>query len=242
MKNQHRLLALAFCVAGCLLIPIGAAPAATIYWGSASNDLLFDSAGTPLDNTFTFELGTFGSFLPEASNVDQWLSNWKILDRLIAPAASGWNSSDSFFSGTLAIQSDGTSNRGADLGTNFVFAAGEQAYIWVYNSLGIIPGSEWALVTNDSSDGNTADDWIVPPLPDPCGCTGGAESLEWRLSLATVPQYGGVNDEYGEGDVSVVPPTFSLQTATIPEPSTGFLILVAGLLMQIRQRRSRRLV
>jgi len=239
MKNQRRLLAFAFCVAGCLFLSTGRAPAATIYWGSAANDLLFDSSGNPLDNSFTFELGTFGSFLPDASNVEQWLSNWKILDRLIAPASSGWNSSESFFSGTLAIQADGTSSRGAELGTNFIFSQGEQAYIWVYNDLGVIPGSEWALITNDSSDGNATDDWVVPALPDPCGCGSGADSLEWRLSLASVPEYGGVNDEYGEGDVSVTPQVFSLQTAIVPEPGTALLILTAGLLFQIRQRRSR---
>jgi hypothetical protein len=237
MKNQRRLFAFALCVAGCLLLSTGRASAATIYWGSSTNDLLFDSAGNPLDDSFTFELGTFGSFLPDASNVDQWLSNWKILDRLIAPAASGWNSDQSFFSGSLAIQADGTSSRGIDLGTTFVFSQGEQAYIWVYNSLAILPGSEWALVTNDSSYGNATDDWVVPALPDPCGCGSGADSLEWRLSFATVPEYGGVNDEYGEGDVSVVPPTFSLQTATIPEPSTTFLLLTAaGLLFHRRSR------
>lgn len=237
MKNQSRLLALAFCVAGCLLIPSGAARATTIFWGSSFNDLLFDSAGNPLDNSYTFELGTFGSFLPDASNVEQWFSNWKILDRLIAPAASGWNSEQSFFAGSLTIQSDGTSDRAATIGTDFVFASGEQAYIWVYNDVGNVTGSEWALVTNDSSDGDSTDDWVLPPLALDCGCPSENLMLEWRLSLATTVPFGGVNDEYGGGEISGIPPAFSLQTAAIPEPSTAFLLLASSLFFHRRKRR-----
>jgi hypothetical protein len=214
-----------------------AATAQTIYWGSAANDFLFDSTGAPLDDSYTFELGTFGVFLPDDTNLDQWQTHWKVLDRAVAPAASGWNAADGFFSGTVTLQADGSSSRGPDLGTSFTFNPGEQAYIWVFNSPAMATGTEWSLVTNDSSDGLAADDWLIPALPDPCGCSSGADSLEWRLSTASQPDFGGLNEEYGPGNVSSTPPTYSLQTATLPEPAGILLLLTAASLLHLPRSR-----
>lgn len=212
------------------------ASAQTIYWGSASNDALFDSTGNALDNSYSFEIGTFGSFIPDDTNMPQWLANWKVLDRVTAPAANGWDSSQSFFSSSFTLLSDGTSSRGTALGTGFVFSPNEQAYIWAYNSQTMNVGTEWALITNNSSDGNAADNWVIPPLPDPCNCGSGSSSLEWRLSTATQPDFGGLNNEYGPGNVTGTPPTYSLQTAVLPEPGSSLLVLTGALLLTRRRR------
>ncbi len=222
-----------------LLLLAAALPlrAATIYWGSAVNDLIYDSFGNTLDDSFIFELGTFGdSFIPDDENMHLWLGHWKVLDRVTAPAVNGWDSSTGFFSSSVSLLYDGTSsNTGVG---SFVFAPGEQAFIWVFNSQAIALDSEWALITNDSSDGNSADDWVIPPLPLECGCGGGETSLEWRLSNATQPDFGGLNDEYGPGNVSDTPPSFSLQTAILPEPGGVLLLLSAACLFGLRRRRA----
>jgi hypothetical protein len=227
-----------------LLIGVGVlisalpASAQTISWGSAANDFLFDSNGAPLDASFTFEIGTFGTFVPDDTNMSLWLANWKVLDRVTAPAANGWDPSQGFFSSSFTLLSDGTSSRGPAIGSGFVFSPGEQAFIWSYNSQTMNIGTEWALLTNNSSDGNAADNWIIPPLPDPCNCTPGSASLDWRLSTASQPDFGGLNNEYGPGNVTGTPPTYSLQTAILPEPGSSLLVLTAGLLFTRRRRPS----
>ena len=238
MNHSRAPLFPAWLLAVWLLVPAWhAAPAQTIFWGSAVNDLLYDSTGAALDDSFIFEICTFGSFLPDDSNKELWLSNWKVLDRASAPASNGWDSSQSFFSSSFELLADGTSSRGPATGTGFVFSQGEQAYIWAFNSQTLNIGTEWALITNKSSDGSSLDDWILPPLPDPCGCTPGSESLEWRLSTASFPDFGGLNDQYGAGNVTFNPSSFSLQTATLPEP--GGFILLASACLAWRLRRSR---
>lgn len=220
------------------LLPAAFLPAgaATIYWGSAVNDQLYDSYGSALDDSFTFELGTFGDFVPNDDNLHLWLENWKVLDRVTAPASSGWDSGSGFFSSSVSLLPDGaSSNTGVG---GFVFSPGEQAYIWVYNSQALEPDTEWALITNNASDGNTDDDWLIPALPLDCGCGSGAESLEWRLSTATQPDFGGVNDEYGPGNVSDTPPSFALQTAILPEPGGVLLLLSAAAFLGLRRQRA----
>ncbi len=224
----------------CALLLLAASPPAissTIYWGSAVNDRLYDSYGNPLDDSFIFELGTFGDFVPTDDNLDFWLENWKVLDR-VSYVDGGWDPDTGFFSSSFSLLHDGTSsNTGVG---SFVFSPGEQAYIWAYNSQTLnLETSEWALITNNSTDGNSDDDWIIPALPLECGCGGGDESLEWRLSTATQPDFGGINDAYGPGNVSDSPSSFTLQTAILPEPGGVLLLLSAASFLGLRRRRSR---
>lgn len=227
--NSPRILHL---IAALLLLASGfRSEARTINWGSAVGDTLLTSNGVLLSDVFTFELGTFGGFVPSVSNLDQWGANWKIFDRAIAPAIDGWDSGSGFFSGTATLEADGTSDSSPPLPA-FTFTEGEQAYIWVYNTLAVDSTTEWALVTNNSLDGNPLDDWLMPAHSAQV-----QQPLEWRLSNATEVPFGGLNDDEGPGDYTVTPPSFELQTHTVPEPSSILLAMLAGLAGISRRRR-----
>lgn len=225
MKTQRLILALTL-----LALSAAKLPARTIDWGGAVGDTLITSAGVPLDDTFIFQLGTFGAFTPTEANLDQWAANWKIFDQAIAPAASGWDSALGFFTGSATLQSDGTSSNSPPL-PQFTFAQGEQAYIWVYNSLTISSLTEWALITNNGLDGNPLDDWTMPSHSDQT-----LQPLDWRVSNATDVPFGGLNDDEGPGDYTVDPGVFQVQTHTVPEPGTALLIGIGGLIFQFRRR------
>ena len=106
------------------------AQAGTIFWGSAFNDQLFDSNGVPLDESFSFEIGSFGSFVPTYQNVDLWGANWKVFDRAYDPDANGWKAEDQFFVGTVNYNTLGNSDS-PDANPTDVFAQGETAYLSV---------------------------------------------------------------------------------------------------------------
>lgn len=205
--------------------------ARTIDWGGSVNGLLYTSNGIALDASFTFELGTFGdTFVPTQFNMELWTANWKVFDRAIAPALNGWDPATQFFSGTATLQTNGTSSESPPLPA-YTFAQGEQAYIWVYNGLTIDALSEWALVTNNSLDGNALDDWTMPAHSDHT-----LQPLDWRLSNATGVPFGGLNDVEGPGQYTVTPPSFDLQTHVVPEPASALLVGIAGLLAMRRRR------
>ena len=220
-----------FILALALLLISATAPARTIDWGSAVGDSILKSNGLALDDSFVFELGTFGSFVPSEANLDQWQANWKIFDRLLAPALNGWDSALGFFDGSATLQTNGTSSHAPPLPAN-TFAQGEQAYIWVYNGFTIDALTEWALVTNNSLDGNPLDDWLMPAHADQT-----ALPLDWRLSNATQVPFGGLNDVEGPGDYSVTPPSFELQTHVVPEPASALLVGLATFVLRCRRRR-----
>jgi hypothetical protein len=209
------------------------AQASTVFWGSNFNDNLYDSTGTALDSTYSFEIGTFGAFTPTYQNVDQWQANWHVIDRAFDPDSNGWNSSQQFFVGTVDLQTDGTSNS-PDANPADVFTQGDTVYLWAYNSKIIVPGSEWALVTEVGNTGTlSGDPWVVP---NPADTTG---SYNWNLSDASTAVIGGANGVQGPGGYSTTPPVFSLQTAVVPEPGSAFLLLAAA--AAHLTRRSRRL-
>jgi hypothetical protein len=209
----------------CLALALAWTPgaqASTVFWGSVFNDNLFDSAGNTLDATYSFEIGTFtGGFTPTYQNVDQWEANWHVIDRAFDPDSNGWNSIDQFFVGTVGFNTDGTSDS-PDANPADVFSQGNVVYLWTYNSKSIVPGSEWALVTDGVTGGDTGDDWNIPDPLD----TGG--SYNWQLSDANGAVIGGANGVQGPGTYSATPGVFSLQTAVVPEPGSAFLLLAAA--------------
>lgn len=225
MKTFH-LCALAF-----LLLAFSPAGARTITWGSSVGDLLVDSSGTALDDSFKFELGSFGSFVPTESNMELWEANWKPFDTATV-LDGGWNPAEPFFSGSANLNMDGTTSNTPFLSP--VFAEGEQGYLWVYNTRTMAYNfTEWALITNTSADGNLLDDWTFPAPSDQTGLP-----LQWRLSNATSVPYGGLNTVQGPGDYTADPPGFDLQThSVIPEPSPALLVLLAATALTASRRR-----
>src|SRR3569623_704057 len=195
--------------------------ARTITWGDAVGDTLLYSAGGNLGDDVIFELGSFGSFTPTTSNKDQWAANWKIFDQAQAPSPSGFNFSEGFFDSTATVNADGTSSASPPL-SPYVFNQGEQAYIWVYRtdkSLPLDGGGEWALVTNNATDGNALDDWLFPAHSDQTN-----QPLDWRSSIATDVVFGGLNSVQGAGDHNINPVTFDLQLHIVPEPGSALLL------------------
>lgn len=226
------------------------AQAVTINWGTyiSPTSYLFDSTGAELTDDYYFELGTFGSsFVPTEANMSEWASNWKVFDRAAAPGTEGWNSSAGIVAHSATLETDFTTSN-TNLSQANTFATGEQAYIWIYKGVSgdsspgpvLESGFEWALVTNDSSDGDPGDDWLMPV---PSGHV--ATSLDWRIEDATSTPFGGLNDDSGPGETSGDPSTsYILQThtsvAAVPEPGSAFFIGLAGFTLLVRHRRFRR--
>ena len=203
--------------------------ASTVFWGSNFNDNLFNSAGVALDGTYSFELGTFGSFTPTYQNVDQWQANWQVID-YANTSDSNWDSTDQFFAGTVDFDTSGNSHSHIDSITGIpqfnssdVFTQGEVVYLWTFNSKDIVPGSEWSLVTEVGNTGTlSGDPWVIPNPADTLG------SYNWSLNDASTAIIGGANGTQGPGTYSATPGVFSLQTAVVPEPGSAFLLFAAA--------------
>lgn len=230
MKTKFLLLTLAI-----LGTASGHVHARTVDWGGAVGDSLFTSAGSIFDDSMIFELGSFGtSFTPTDLNMDQWLTNWKVFDR--ATAGNGWNSTDQFIASSANLTTSGTSSESPPL-PSFTFAQGEQGYIWAYKTdQTYAPGLEWALITNNGSDGISTNDWLFPAHSDQTGLP-----LQWRFSTASTPIFGALNNVQGAGSFSTDPVGEQLQThtvAAVPEPGGALLIAAAGLMVRLRRRRS----
>jgi hypothetical protein len=230
-------------LAAALLALASSAQATTINWGTYINpaNYLFDSTGANLDDDYFFELGSFGTFIPTSGNMSDWMTNWKPFDRAYAPPASGWNSSAGIVAHSAVLEVDFTTSN-TELSQANLFNLGEQAYIWVYSdTLGnpnpvptLGTSFQWALVTNNSTDGTPADDWLFPAPSGHVNTT-----LDWRIEDATYTPFGGLNNVEGPGDFTNTPADFILQTHTAPIPEVGSSLLIgcAGLSFLLRRRR-----
>jgi hypothetical protein len=130
----------------------GGAGARFIDWASAPElpprnapAVNFRSDGTALDLTFTLAFGGFkNGFAPNAGNISLWFEDWQPLGYAIhLPEFT-------YFFGEKEVFD------------NSVFAAGQQMYLWIYNKPPTASTSEWALITDDSSDGASFDNWRFP--------------------------------------------------------------------------------
>jgi hypothetical protein len=198
---------------------------ASISWNSNFQSVLIDSAGNPLEQSFSFEMGTFGGFAPTYANMSDWASNWKVFDKAYLDDPNGWNWENSFFTRSVTHEADGTSsspfaNPPNTLSPN-VFSQNETVYLWVYNTKTLAEGAEWALVTDGLSGDNTYGRWLIP---DP---SESSASYEWHLDDARELVVGGANNVRGAGQFSANPSIFSLQTAAVPEPTSALLVLSA---------------
>lgn len=213
-----------YLLSAALLLAAPAAKGSGVGWGNSPFDALslYDSTGALLDDTFMFELGTFGSFVPLINNIDQWEANWKLLDSAQAPDTSGWNSAAQYFTSSFTFETDGTVQ---GLTGSSIFTTGEQAYLWVRS------GEEWALVTDNTVGVGPDNIWQLPNPTDSLG-----QPLTWNLNSATTAVIGGVNGTQGAGEYTADPgASMRLQTHVVPEPGTALLILIAGCVARLRR-------
>lgn len=230
--GRLRPLAAVLAIAGLLSGFSSSGHAGTLNFYNQPGDVLLMSDGvTALDDQFKFELGTFISgFTPTGANITDWTANWKPFARAQAPSVNGWNSAISYFNKSGLFQLNGQSDQGLSADT---FSQGELAYLWIYDDFAISPGGQWALLTNDSSDLNSADNWTIPDPTDPF-------PYEYALSSALNPVWGGLHNVQGGGDFTAPLAAFTIQTHVVPEPSSVFLVMLAGVVWRVRRARKAR--
>lgn len=230
------------------------ASGAEIIWSNVFGDTLLNSTASvdnpnplstqQLDATFSFELGTFGGFIPTYANIAQWAANWKVFDATNV-VEGAWNVNDQNFAGAdhLDVTGHSTSTFADPLD---VFAQGERIYLWVFNSKDIVPGSEWALVTDSNPLDNIGSPWVMPDPAD----TGGFYEL--FLTEANEAIIGGVNGVRGPGGYTYANPpnidntpttttAFSIQTAVVPEPGSAMLVFTAAAAFLTTRRTTRKM-
>jgi hypothetical protein len=162
MNTTKAILAAALMAAGCSSARAGQ----TIVWGNEVGDVNTQSNGSSLwAADWTYALGAFtAGFIPSPENLNLWQANWTQFDEV-----TDYSLLDGYF------------HKESVLADNSVFAAGQQAYLWVYNDLAVSPPSEWFLLTDDSSDGVTTDNWTFPLVPAEGAQT--LEPLRWEALL-----------------------------------------------------------
>ncbi len=208
--------------------------AQTIQWGDLVGATVLQSDGSTIpvalvgdpSPAFHFEIGSFGSFVPDDTNTALWKDFWKIFD-----AADFTGPTDNFFQGSVDMLS-GQVSSSPDANPTDTFAAGEQGYIWIYNDLDPVPTAEWVLITNDGSDvPGRGPAWTFPAFDDQTSLI-----LDWRTDTATTPIYGGLNDTTGPGERTDSSTVFDLQTHTfVPEPDSAFLLGLGAFLIFLRR-------
>ncbi len=196
----------------------------TINLGTTLGENHYQSDGTFGLTGYTGALGSFGGFMPTAFNTDEWLANWTAF-------AENTFSSENY----LGVGSVLTSN------TPFTF--GSQIYLWVYDATTLTPTAtaQWFLVTDDSTDGNTSDDWTWPEAPGSQVNTG----IDLVVSCDSADEqqvlFGGLEGTQAGGSFTATPGDMCIQThgvtTTVPEPSVVGL-LAGALGFCLRRRRA----
>ena len=113
------------------LSAIATAFAGQVDWSSTAFSIHQQSDGSPLDDSFIFELGAFAEgFTPTADNVTEWAANWRAAQR--AP----YNPNTQTVSGSFVIETNASP-----------FSTADQGYLW---ALSLDHPQEWILLTNTS--------------------------------------------------------------------------------------------
>ncbi len=198
-----------------LLLGVGPARSQTLNWSSLTGSEMADSQGEVLEgDTFLFELGAFEEgFVPDESNVGQWVENWRIFD--MADYQYDELQVSAYFTGTANVQ---------DVSQYTEMFEGLKAYIFIRDT----SSSEFFLASSVS--------WVFPDA-DP-GCCPNGEVTTWSVSQLGTPVWGGLMDERGGGDYSAQGP-FDIQTHGVPEPGPAVLFLLGCASLMLQRRRGR---
>ncbi len=227
----------AFVFFGFFLFAGAISRANSIEWGSEPYSTALSSTGTPLDNTFHFELGTFNglssSFIPDESNIPLWRDNWKLLD------STNYNTVTRLFTDTATlVYNAGTSNWSPSVGDvpppSATFEQGEQVYIWIYNNTAMDATTEWGVYTRMGSVDPQNPDWVLPSGP---GSQQVLPQFMFTPDVNATP-FGGTPTSTGGGRFEPPSSSFSFQTHSfVPEPGSAMLLVVASLSCLARRRK-----
>ncbi|RYD81839.1 MAG: hypothetical protein EOP84_10355 [Verrucomicrobiaceae bacterium] len=208
-----------------LLLGCTSAYSQTLNWGSLigseivnSDGQEIDSDGVGLQNAFLFQLGAFqDGFIPDDTNVSQWLDNWHVYD-----SASLFNNGDgtSQFLGSKDVH-DYRNPGDSQLNDYPSVFEGLKGYIWVRNTA----GTEYFLAS--------AGTWTFPTLQECCPSGG---TVDWSVSDVIVPVWGSAGDNHGGGTYTGMGP-YDIQTHSVPEVGSAFFALFACGMTVLRRRR-----
>ena len=238
----------------------GASQAGTINWGGAFFTTNYSADGTNLESGPTaevasgevmFELGVFqnadgSEFTPSFGNVKEWNDRWVPFtanDNSTTSATSEYNTEDgaNYFGKIAAVGSSSeqisTVSSSASGGT---LVHGFKAYIWGFDSKDVsgTKQPEWFLVTGTDSaaSGASSSNWVVP---DSSASNNGTLDIQWDIASASAAIVGRIDDNKGGGEMTDPPELFGPsdhQFATVPEPSSVVLGLLASLTLLRRKR------
>jgi len=206
-------------------------------WGSEYYSSLYDSYGSALDASYTFELGAFDqAFTPTSANVTSWAANWKTFD------ATTINTSFDIFRSSAYMLDDGTSSSSFASPAGYDFR-GLDAYVWGYNAKSYTQTLEWVWFrapswvfpgTYPPGPPVTPTDWSVSDLVAGDVPLFGRQSTDVGLGYASAP---GTSGQYDLQTYTLQPPD---PTPGIPEPATTvFAALLLGAVIFHRWRVAR---
>jgi len=202
-------------------------------WFDKDGDAWIDEDGDGIHDRFVFELGAFPlNFDPNEYDVGEWLTHWRVFDRLVIDPVFGLSTSSIYIPLDVTSESQYASDQNS--------FAGLPAYMWIRAGGDLpVPGSEWFLAR--------AENWTFPLVGGDC-C--GIEFIEWSISDLTpaseqtsgdVPKWGLQNNvSGGEGVFSFTPNEGfdGIQTHTfIPEPSSSLLLMLGAAGLVLTRRR-----
>lgn len=220
------------------LATAGPVRAIQINWGIEVDSTLRDSFGNALNDTYKIQLGFFESvlpgvqYVPTASNVSSWASQWRVFDEA-SFAAGTFDPSSGYFTSSASLNSNGNSNSSyASVGVDF---SNQEAYIWIHNTKTPGPAAQWFLGRSATASTATPSspataNWILPPKPV-AGCCDN-EVQEWSISdldSADIPVL---------GRQAKVDGPYTMQLVAIPEPSLSILLALGGVAAACRRRRT----
>ncbi len=207
--------------AGLLLLGAASASSQTLNWASLYSSSIVDSEGTALNSegegpgdAFVFELGAFDEgFIPDETNLGQWLDHWNVFDS--ADYDYDQTSMTSYFTGTQSVQA--VSNYSS-------MFEGLKGYIFIYNP----QKSEYFLASHEN--------WVFPDL-DP-GCCPNGEVTSWSIGdlEGAAPIWGANEGSHGGGGY-VAPGPYDIQTHTVPETESALLAMIGCCAAAMRRRR-----